>query len=432
MKDFLLNKGGFDEVFIAKGEIVNRDIIEKYMKGIFPSKFKKDDRILFYYSGHGADGGGRTGYMQFSSAIPGEFYGSQVLPISAVEDWAVELGFNHMIFVIDCCASGLAFSPKSGNFDQNSQLIKTLSGNGSRVVLTAGTAEQKTYADEARNKIGMSIFTKAFLDTFQENNELTKGKGFITITDIFAHIEKQVGYFASQNKKEITPRMWSLQDKEYRGTFIFLNPNDKKIKMPKEFAVALNVKSGDENSYLNNTKGNIKVFSVISGALYIDRKPFGAIASQKIQKYDEFDIGDHEIEVRNPTESIKSNVKVYANDTAVAIISPEPKTYAGESSKPLVNSGEIRIFTKEDQGKVYIDDTYYGNLNKNENILLKGLSEGSHELIILSKEKTVYRIIEIKKDDTSLFAFEKGEINFIVKKPGAVMSGGFLSGGIIR
>jgi hypothetical protein len=418
MKDFLLNKGGFDEVFIAKGEIVNRDIIEKYMKGVFPRKFKKNDRILFYYSGHGADGGGRTGYMQFSSAMPGELYGSQVLPISSVEDWSVELGFKHMIFVIDCCASGLAFSPKSGNIDQNSQLIKTLSGNGSRFVLTAGTAEQKTYADEARNRIGMSVFTKAFLDTFRENNELTRGKGFITIADIFAHIEKQVGYFASQNKKELTPRMWSLQDTEYRGTFIFLNPNDKKIKMPKEFAEALNVKSGNENSYLDNTKGNIKVFSVISGDLYIDRKPFGAMASLKIQKYDEFDTGDHEIEVRNPTQSIKTKVKVYASNTATAIISPEPnQTYADESSKPVANSGEIRIFTKDDQGKVFIDDTYYGNLNKNENILLKGFAEGSHELIILSKEKTAYRMIEIKKNDTSLFTFEKGEINFIVKEP---------------
>jgi hypothetical protein len=429
MKDFLLTKGGFDEVYIARGGIVNRDVIEKYMKGIFPQKFKKEDRILFYYSGHGADGHGGTGYMQFGNAMPGEFYGPQVMQINTIHDWCKELPFNHMIFVVDCCASGLAFSSKSGTFGQNNQLIRTLSGNGSRVVLTAGTAEQETYAIEMRNRIGISVFTKAFLDTFQEDNELMKGNGFITITDIFAHIEKDVGRFASQNNKELTPRMWPLQEKDYRGTFIFINPNNKKLKIPKEYAETLNVKLG--NSYLDSKKGNIKLYSIIGGTVYLDQKQIGSITHSTIQYYDDIVTGDHNIEVRSPTESINTKVKVYANETAVALISPEPnQTYTGGSSKLTANNGEIRIFTKEDQGKVYIDNIYYGNLNKNENILLKGLAEGNHELIILNKEKSAYREIEIKKDDTLLFTFEKGEINFIVKKPvGSTFSGGSMSGG---
>ena len=217
--------------------------------------------------------------------------------------WCNELEFNHIIFLIDCCASGLAFSAKSGNYDQNNQLVNALSGNGSRVVLTAGTAEQKTYADETRNRIGMSTFTKAFLDAFQESNESIKGRGFITITDIYAHVEKQVGSFASQNKKELTPRMWSLQDKEYRGTFVFFNPNVKKSKMPKEFSEVLNVKSGDQTGYINNTKGDIRIYSLISGTLYIDQKSFGRIAEHSPRLYSEFDIGEHEIEVRNPDKN---------------------------------------------------------------------------------------------------------------------------------
>lgn len=142
MKNYLLNKGGFDEVFIARDGIVNRDLIEKYIKEIFPNKFNKDDRILFYYSGHGGDEHDRTGYMQFSNANPKHFWGNDVMPIDNILNWSNVLDFKHMIFIIDCCASGLVISPKSGNIDQSEQLIKTLSGNGSRVILTAGTAEQ--------------------------------------------------------------------------------------------------------------------------------------------------------------------------------------------------------------------------------------------------------------------------------------------------
>src|SRR5260370_15639875 len=65
MKDFLLYKAGFDEVYIAADAIVNRDLIEQYVKGIFPAKMAESDRLLFYYSGHGGDAPGQTGYMLF-------------------------------------------------------------------------------------------------------------------------------------------------------------------------------------------------------------------------------------------------------------------------------------------------------------------------------------------------------------------------------
>ncbi len=46
LRNFLLNKGGFDEVYIAADKIVTRDLVENYMFNVFREKLKKQDRLL--------------------------------------------------------------------------------------------------------------------------------------------------------------------------------------------------------------------------------------------------------------------------------------------------------------------------------------------------------------------------------------------------
>ena len=55
MRKFLLNQGGFDEVYVAKGDMVHRDLVEKYLKKTLRSQLSSEDRLLFFYAGHGDD-----------------------------------------------------------------------------------------------------------------------------------------------------------------------------------------------------------------------------------------------------------------------------------------------------------------------------------------------------------------------------------------
>jgi uncharacterized caspase-like protein len=114
MRSFLLETAGFDEVYVAKDEIVNRDLIEQYVKGVLPAKMQKDDRLLFYYSGHGGDNQGQTGYMLFSGAQRSQFYGPDVLAVDSLNDWSRELQIKHALFILDSCSSGLGIVEKSG------------------------------------------------------------------------------------------------------------------------------------------------------------------------------------------------------------------------------------------------------------------------------------------------------------------------------
>jgi hypothetical protein len=62
---------------------------------------------------------------------------------------------------LDSCASGLAFTAKLELDTTDKLLLQTLSGNGSRTVLTAGTADEATYALEDRQHIDNGVFTRS-------------------------------------------------------------------------------------------------------------------------------------------------------------------------------------------------------------------------------------------------------------------------------
>ena len=105
----------------------------------------------------------RPGICSLGGPKKGVFWGQHVLAMSNVEDWSKEIRIKHMLFILDCCASGMALTPKatiddSGKFNP----WQTLSGNGSPTVLTVNMADESTYALDGRETHGNGVFTKTF------------------------------------------------------------------------------------------------------------------------------------------------------------------------------------------------------------------------------------------------------------------------------
>lgn len=223
-KNFLLRYGCADIVFIAKNEVVSDTLIRRYMLDYFPKTLKKDDRFIFYYSGHADDNRSSTGYLQFQNAINDIFY-KDVLPISDTKEWCVQIQTKHMLFLYDCCSSGLAFEPPAQlaliSKGSDKELLSSLSGTGSCYVMTAGKKGQKTYD---------GWFTSALLTALSSNQR----DHFITINQIYGEIEQCIASKSVTNKKTITPGMWPLKTSE-GGTFVFINPNRISNPLPKKF-----------------------------------------------------------------------------------------------------------------------------------------------------------------------------------------------------
>src|SRR6185295_9870633 len=223
LKSYLLERGGFDAVYIAADAVVTQSLIENYMMNRFPAELGPRDRLLFYYSGHGADAHGTTGYLQFASARPGDF-SQGVLPVSRVTEWAKVNPAAHMLFVLDSCSSGLAFTPRSGGAAEDQQrLVQTLSGRGSRTVVTAGTAGEQTFEVPGAGH-GNGVFTRALLGALDRGRSQPPGSAFLTIEQVFGDLQVSVAKFAAEARKSLHPQRWKFDDEQYSGTFVFLNP----------------------------------------------------------------------------------------------------------------------------------------------------------------------------------------------------------------
>jgi outer membrane protein OmpA-like peptidoglycan-associated protein len=224
MKNYLLLRGGFDEIYVASDEIVTHDLIEEYMMNKFPRQLKDRDRLLFYYAGHGADARGTTGYMQFAKASPGDF-ARNVLSVDRVREWSRVNGASHMLFILDTCSSGLAFTSRAGDdWREEQALIQTLSGQGSRTVVTAGIAGEKTFEVKSSAGHGNGIFTQSLLVAL-ERNQGQRGLPFLIIDQVMADVKIRVAKFAQKYGKPLHPKHWSFEDTTYPGTFVFLNPD---------------------------------------------------------------------------------------------------------------------------------------------------------------------------------------------------------------
>ncbi|MCP4356246.1 MAG: hypothetical protein GY793_11615 [Proteobacteria bacterium] len=310
MQLFLLTKGGFDEVYVASEGIVSRDLIDNYIRNVFPMMLNKEDRLFFYYSGHGADSRGRTGYMQFSKAEPGNFAGSQVMAINNTYDWCSEIETKHLLFIFDCCASGLAFSSKGDTVKEDyHRIISTLSRNGSRAIITAGTADEDTFEVKDSKGRGNGVFTRAFLNAV-ETGMADKGRdGFMTTYELIAHIKDEVARFAAKHDKKVTPQLWSFDLANYPGTFIFINPEVKRhsINFPIVYSDKL---AAIRTSELITKKGKqiaahgtIQLISNLTGEVYIDGIPVGKIEKGDVKEYIRL-IGEHEIEVKSKDKTV--------------------------------------------------------------------------------------------------------------------------------
>jgi Caspase domain len=380
MKNFLLYKAGFDEVYVVADEAANRDLIEQYVKAVLPARMQKNDRLIFYYSGHGGDNQGNTGYLLFGNAKKDQFYGNDVLEISSIKNWGDELRMPHLLIILDSCASGLAIASKSGSSDSGRMLLQTLSGNGSRIILTAGTAAEKTYAEEGRAKTGNSFFTKALLDAFESRSLYDQKSGFITINDLFADVEKEMASFRVTYGKSTTPRMWPFKESDYRGTFVFLNPRATSAHLTNEQAQALGIKiaakgAGDEaNAVVNAGMGTIEVRPKKSGNLFIDDVDMGYVEKDKTGQFPMQPSGPHKVRI---DDGVVTEVVLFNGDVAHLNIG-----YANPvDASPQAPTGTVVIHSKrKEPGEVFVDGYLVGKIEKDGDYSFPHIVEGPHEI----------------------------------------------------
>jgi hypothetical protein len=410
MRNFVLGRAGFDEVYVAKDDFVNRDLIEKYVKEVIISKMEKNDRLLFYYSGHGGDNKGKTGYMLFGKAQKGQFWGPQVLAIDTLTDWSRELHVAHILFILDSCASGLGIVSKDpAGADAEKLLIRTLQGKGSRTVLTAGTAEEETYALSGREAQGYGVFTKAFLNSFESLSSEDDTDGFITVPQVYAEVQKEMANFRLSHGMLTTPQSWSLQVDEYGGTFVFLDPKAKTGHLTDQQIEIMGAKRLQPKGAValeDLGPGAIQVYSGDSGTLFIDDRNMGSIIARQTRQFLKETSGYHKLRLIS-WEGAKQNEKeIFVESGGIAYASLGLKSPIDASGGVLVGTlvvGSNYRLT----GDVYIDGFLVGQLDKNDQLTVSNVVAGPH----------FYQIVGSKQTESGGTAIKPNEFQYTLMRP---------------
>jgi len=185
-------------------------IIDSYM-AFTNSDIENDDRILFFFAGHGHTQAGKRGEVGF--LVP---YDGDVNNLSSLIRWddltrnAELISAKHILYVMDACYGGLAITralqPGSMRF------LKDMLQRYSRQVLTAGKADE-VVSDSGGPIPDHSVFTGYFIQALK--GKAAMEDGVITANGVMSYVYKKV---AKDPHSQQTPHYGYLDGD---GDFIF-------------------------------------------------------------------------------------------------------------------------------------------------------------------------------------------------------------------
>jgi hypothetical protein len=172
-----------------------------------------DDRILFFFAGHGHTLSGRreTGFLVPQDGDPDEL--STLIRWDEFTRNADLIPAKHMLFLMDACYGGLAVHRK-GAPAGSKRFLGDLLQRYARQVLAAGKPDQPV-SDGGGTRSGHSIFTSHLLDGLEGAAALANG--LVTGNSVMKYVYENVGTDAYSHQ---TPHYGSF---EGDGDFVF-NP----------------------------------------------------------------------------------------------------------------------------------------------------------------------------------------------------------------
>ena len=177
--------------------------------------FMPDNRLLFFFSGHGhtREHKGKGYIVPTDAPDPRKDELGFLRKAVSMDDvmlWARRIEARHALFLFDSCFSGTVFEAKGGLPDVPPH-ISAYTSKPVRQFITAGSEGEEVPA--------RSIFTPAFVRALEGEGDLD-GDGYITGTELGMHLHDRVIYYSKQQQ---TPQYGKIRDIDLdRGDFVFI------------------------------------------------------------------------------------------------------------------------------------------------------------------------------------------------------------------
>ncbi|MGB6299260.1 MAG: caspase family protein [Rivularia sp. (in: cyanobacteria)] len=239
--EILREKHGY-QVWICLDEVATLNNLNQLLEKTLPEQVSENDRLLFYFAGHGValnGDDGPAGYLIPQDAKQGDT--NSYLPMTKLHDALSKLSCRHFLGIFDCCFAGafrwsstrdLLTTPEVIHKERYDRFITDPAWQ----ILTSSASDQKALdnfkLDTERGQIGNhSPFGAALLEALEgeadtyppAKNGKPAGDGVITATELYLHLRDTVEIPTEECNLRQTPGIWCL-NKHDKGEYIFLSP----------------------------------------------------------------------------------------------------------------------------------------------------------------------------------------------------------------
>ena len=205
-----LKKQGFHVVKVlnpSSEQLENafEDFIDKY-------GFDKDNRLIFFFSGHGYTRlRGKKGYLVPIDAPDPRYddkgFARKAVAMGQILAWSRQIEAKHALFLFDSCFSGTIFKAKA--LPKIPPHISDVTSRPVRQFISAGSAGEEVPAN--------SVFIPSFIRAVRGEGDLDKD-GYVTGTELGMYLHRKV---LSYNTGQ-TPQYGKIKDPDLdEGDFVF-------------------------------------------------------------------------------------------------------------------------------------------------------------------------------------------------------------------
>jgi len=195
---------GFDQITtILDKEATQRRILTELFHEL-PKKVGHNDRVVFYFAGHGQTEdlpkGGKKGYIIPVDADTSN-YPATAISMEQIRSLSSRIPAKHILYVMDSCYSGLGLSRSYGVSSKISDYLRKVSSMRVVQIITAGGK-----GEQAQEKEGHGLFTRYFLQALGGEADINKDN-VVTGTELGAYLRPTVSNASQQAQTPLFGRL---------------------------------------------------------------------------------------------------------------------------------------------------------------------------------------------------------------------------------
>jgi hypothetical protein len=223
-------------------ELATLKDLNKLLEKILPQQVKENDRLLFYFAGHGIalkGDDGPEGYLIPQDAKWGD--STTYLPMVKLQECLEKLPCRHFLGILDCCFAGAVRWSSTRKLLPAPEVIykerydRFITDPAWQVITSAAYDQEALdtlYVNTERGQRGThSPFAAALLEALEGRADIyppatygkPQGDGVITATELYLYLRDAVEPDSEGHRQRQTPGIWPLK-KHDKGEYIFLSP----------------------------------------------------------------------------------------------------------------------------------------------------------------------------------------------------------------